>query len=128
VAKRYLKNPTILVDPGMRRIRIYKRVLHALDNPTHILLIVDPYKRAIKIRRSEQSDPRAYHLARTLLDNNRSPEIFSKSLLRSLYMMNERWDKNQSYRIIGKASADGSEVIFNFADYTLFLGEQEWQS
>jgi len=112
----------------MRRIRIYKCVLHALGNPTHILLIIDPYKRAIKIRRSEQSDPRAYHLARTLHDNNRSPEIFSKSLLRSLYMMNERWDKNQSYRINGKASADGSEVTFNFEDYTLFLGEQEWQS
>jgi len=125
--RRYIQRPAILVDSKMRRIRIYKCVLRSLGYPSHILLVINPFGHSIKIMRSEKSDPRAFHLVRTPYDNNRSPEIFSMSLIRTVYALNECWDKGQSYRIYGDASPDGSEITFNLTNYTRFLGERGWQ-
>lgn len=127
MARRYLQKPTILLDPGKGRVRIYKCTLHSLGDPEYILLIVNPFDQSITVMRSEKSDQRAYHLGRTLRDNHRSPEIFCKSLLRNLFTINTCWDKKQSYRIFGKASLDGNAVTFGFVDSVLFLGEREWQ-
>ena len=127
MARRYLQRPAILVDPRMGRIRIYKYTLHSLGDPEYIILIVDPYNRSITIMRSEKSDQRAYYLERTIRDNDRSPEIFSKSLIRDLFAINECWDKSQPYRVYGEACPNGSAVTFDFTDSALFLGEREWQ-
>ena len=127
MARRYLKRPAILVDPRMHRIRIYKYTLHLLGDPKHILLIVDPYAQSVTIMRSEKSDKRACCLERTLPDNNRSPEIFCRSLIRDLFELNECWDKSQPYRVYGTFFSDGCYVKFNLMDSTVFLGEREWQ-
>jgi len=116
-----------VLDNKTGRIRIYKYAIHSIGNPKYIVLIVSPHNQSITIMRSEKSDPRAYYFKRTLFDNNRSPEIFSRPLVRSLFDMNECWDKSQSYRVYGETSPDGSAVTFNFTNCELFLGEQEWQ-
>ena len=126
--KRFIQRPAVLIDPIKHRIRIYKYVFRSLGNPVYIVLTTTCHDKSITITRSEEADPRAYSFKRTAHDNNRSPEIFSRSFIRSLYEINESWDKSQSYRIYGELSADGSNITFYLTDSALFLGEREWQS
>lgn len=127
MARRYMQRPAILVDHKKFRIRIYKMTLHAIGDPEYIVLIVDPYERSITIMRSEKSDKRAYFIKNTQLDNNRSPEIFSRSIVRDLFSICEFWDKNQSYRVYGEVLLYRDCIRFNLADSAVFLGEMGWQ-
>ncbi len=126
MANRYLRYPAILVDRQKSRIRIYKNALHALGDPEHIMIVVNPFEKTLAIICSEKSDQRAHYLKRSPLDNNRSPEVFCQALLRSLYSLNENWDPNQQYRIYGKVAASGNSITFSFTDATVFMGECEW--
>ena len=125
--KRYLQRPAILVDHKKFRVRIYRYTLHLLGNPEHIVVIVNPYNQSITIMRSEQTDQRAYCIGQMLRNTDKLLEIFSTSLIRDLFAINERWNQNQSYRVYGEASSDGNAVIFNLADSEVFLGERGWQ-
>lgn len=127
MARRYLQRPAILVDPRMGRVRIYQFTLHSIGDPSYIILIVNPNGRSITIMRSEKSDQRACFLKRTQYDKRRSPEIFSRALVRDLFALNEMWDINQPYRVFGETSSDKNAITFKLVNSELFLGEKEWQ-
>ena len=126
MANRYLRYPAILVDLNKARLRIYKNAFHAIGDPDYIVLVVNPFAKTLTITCSDKSDQRAYYLTRTPYDNNRSPEIFCRALIRSLYSLNDNWDKLRLYRIYGTVSLSGRDVVFSLSDATVFMGESEW--
>ena len=118
---RIVSQPTILVDLKKYRIRIYKYTIRSLGNPEYILLLVDPQAKSVSIERSNCHDKRAYHLAQAQLDNHRSPELFSRQLVRNLFNICGHWHKDQSYRIVGEVVQDEGIARFNVANSVLFV-------
>lgn len=48
--------PIIIVDLAKDRIRIHRSTINALQNPTHIMLIVNPIDRTIGIMHGKDGD------------------------------------------------------------------------
>lgn len=94
-------SPVMLIDLKRDRIRIYKRALHAIDDPDYILLLVNPADRTIAILRSDRNDQRAFRLPQTRF-LTQCVDICSKALIRNLRSMCDDWIDDYSYRIYGE--------------------------
>ena len=114
-----VSKPAILVDLKKYRIRIHKNTLHAIGNPNHILLLVNPEERTLAIMCSDHFDPRAHHVAKTSFLNNKSFELYSRSLVNSLNDICSNWQNNQSYRICGEIIPNEGVAWFHMVDSIL---------
>ena len=124
MTNRIVSQPAILIDLKKYRIRIYKHTIHSLGDPEYILLLVYPQSRSISIERSSRLDKRAHHLVRSPSDNHRSPEFFSRQLIRTLFNLCGQWQKDCSYRIYGKTTPSDRVARFNIADSILFVNNE----
>lgn len=97
-----LARPAILVDLKKYRIRIHKNALHAIGDPDHVLLLVNPEERTLAILCSDRSDLRAHHVTAASFVNKKAFELYSQSLVISLRDICSNWQDNQSYRIYGE--------------------------
>lgn len=97
-----MSKPVILVDLKKNRIRIHKNTLHYIGDPDYVLLLVNPEECSLAILRSDRSDPRAHHISWASLAKRKSFELYSRSLVRSLYDVYSNWQDSQSYRIYGE--------------------------
>ena len=121
MTERIVSQPAILVDLKKYRIRIYKYTIRSLGNPEYILLLVDPQAKSISIERSDSHDKRAYHLAQAQFDNHRSPELFSRQLVRDLFSKCVHWQQGKSYRIFGEVDHYEGIARFYIDDSVLFV-------
>ena len=102
--------PAIMFDFKKSRIRIHKNTLHALDNPTYVLLLINPIDRLIAVKANDGTDARAHRVGMRA-SKNKSFEIYSMALLNKLRLCSE-WDEKQSYRILGNRIEEQDLVQF----------------
>jgi len=105
--------PIILIDLKKDRIRIHKSTIHLLGDPEYILLLVNPEDKTIIIMRGDSSDRRTHKLNLAKFENKQSFELYSKSLVSSLYNISDNWQENQSYRIQGDFIVNEGIVMFH---------------
>jgi len=113
------ERPIIMVDLKKYRIRIHKNTLRSLGDPKYILLLVNPEDRTLVILGSERSDPRAHHITKASNINNKSIELYSKSLIKSLCDICSNWQDCQSYRLYGEIIQNEGVARFHMSDAVL---------
>lgn len=106
-----ISKPAILVDLKKCRIRIHKNTLHSIGNTGYVLLLVNPENRTLAVLSSDGTDPRA-HKTRALA-NQKSIELYSKSLIRNLRSLCCDWHNNQSYRLYGEIIINEGVALFH---------------
>lgn len=106
--------PAILFDFKKSRIRIHKNTLRALNNPSYLLLLINPIDRLIAVQANDGTDARAHRVG-IRASKNKSFEIYSMALLDKLRLCSE-WDEKQSYRIIGNHIDELDLVQFRICD------------
>lgn len=116
--------PAILVDLKKYRIRISKKTLRSLGDPNHVLLLVNPKERTLAILRSDRSDLRAQFVAAASAKNNKSIEMYSRSLIKSLCSVCGKWHENQSYRLYGEIIPDEGMARFDLLKAILINGDE----
>ncbi|MGE5417444.1 MAG: hypothetical protein ACM3UZ_11975 [Acidobacteriota bacterium] len=114
--------PAILVDLKKYRIRIHKNTLRSIGAPTYVLLLVNPEEGTLAILRSDRSDPRAHHISRSSVENNKSFELYSRSLVRKLRDVCSSWQDSQSYRLYGEIIPHEGMARFNMSEAVLVNG------
>lgn len=108
--------PAILIDLKKDRIRIYKRTLHAIGDPEHILLLINPEDRTIVILRSNQNDQRAFRLPQARFADKQCFELRSKALIQNLRGMCDDWIDDYSYRIYGEVVKNEGIAQFSISE------------
>jgi hypothetical protein len=116
-----VSKPAILVDLKKYRIRIHKNTLHAIGNPGYILLMVNPEERTLAVLGGDSSDPRAHKITLTSV-NQKSIELYSRSLVRNLRVLCNDWQNNQSYRLYGEIISNEGVAQFHM-DKSVLLNQ-----
>lgn len=116
-----VSKPAILVDLKKSRIRIHKNTLHAIGNPDYVLLMVNPEERTLAVLGSDCSDPRAHKITLTAV-NQKSIELYSRSLVRNLRFLCSDWQANQSYRLYGEIISNEGVAQFHM-DKSVLLNQ-----
>lgn len=109
--------PSILVDMRKNRIRIHKNTLHALGTPDFVMLIVNPKKFTLGIKRSMLDDKLALRIRKNTISNG--CELYSKLLMAALRKLCPDWNEKYSYRLEGEVIAEESMAVFSMKEFTL---------
>lgn len=115
------EQPTILIDFKKSRIRIHKSTLRALNNPSHIMLLVNPIDRLIAVKSNDGSYARA-NLVNCHVPTGKCFEIYSTALLNKLRLWSE-WDDKQKFRMSGQLIDSQDLVQFRISDSLEFNNE-----
>ena len=95
-------------------IRIHRKTLEKINNPSFVRFLVSGDKKSFAIQSCTKKDLRSF---RVRLNNNSQTdkvEIYSSPLCTSLASINS-WDENHSYRVNGKAFPNQGVVVFDFS-------------
>ena len=118
------ETPAILFDFKKNRIRIHKNTLRALNNPSHVLLLVNPINKLVAVKGNDGTDARAHRVTQRI-SPSQSFEIYSSSLLHQLRQCIE-WSDSSTYRILGNR-VDNQDLVqfsinesFPFPDRDVF--------
>jgi len=117
-----IARPAILVDLKKYRIRIHKNTLRSIGTPNYVLLLVNPEERTLAILRSDRSDPRAHHITMSSFENNKSFELYSRSLVKKLRDVCSSWQDSQSYRLYGEIIPHEGMARFYMSEAVLVNG------
>lgn len=109
-----IEQPTILIDFKKSRIRIHKTTLRALNNPNHVLLLVNPVERLIAVQSNDGTNACA-HRVNLRVFSGKCFEIYSLALLNKLRLCG-KWNEEQKYRIPGNLIDNQNLVQFRFSD------------
>lgn len=116
--------PAILVDLKKYRIRIHKNTLRSIGTPNYVLLLVNPEEHTLAILRSDRSDPRAHHITMISSENNKSFELYSRSLVKKLRDVCSSWQDSQSYRLYGEIIPHEGMARFYMSEAVLVNGAE----
>lgn len=105
--------PTISIDQNRNRIRIYKRTLHLLGDPTFIQLLVNPGSLTIVIRSSKQAESMSHRIVWKNLFGRQSCELYSKYLIKELHKVCANWETDKTYRLLGTLIPSENIVQFD---------------
>lgn len=106
----------ITVDLKKYRIRIHKTVIHLLQDPAFLLLLVNPEDRSICVSCGDPNDIRSHRVRLAALKGGNSFELCSKSLCTALMDVCPEWDESHSYRCNGELVAGMGTVRFPLTD------------
>ena len=120
-----ISKPAILVDLKKCRIRIHKNTLHSIGDPDYVLLLVNPEERTLAVLCSDRSDPRAHKIIRAVSSNQKSIELYSRSLIRSLHNLCSYWQEDQSYRLYGEIIPNEGVAQFHMDESVLLSRAKE---
>ena len=94
--------PSLSIDQKKNRIRIHKKTLYMLDNPTFIQILVNPDKKALVIMPSVKEDHLAHRINWMYLDDSsKSYELYSKTLVEMINSL-QIWEPRQIYKVEGE--------------------------
>lgn len=93
--------PAILIDLKKDRIRIHRNTLRSIGNPENVLLLVNPEERTLAILRCDHTDPSAHRIAKSSLEDKKTVELYSRSLINSLRSVCNDWQDSKTYRLYG---------------------------
>ncbi len=106
--------PSIVIDMKKNRIRIHKNTLHALGDPSFVMLIINPEEHTLGIKCSMQDEKRAHRVRKSTV--KKDCELYSKSLMCALHELCTEWDGRKSYRIEGKIISGENMAVFSMED------------
>lgn len=108
--------PAILVDLKKYLIRIHRDTLRLIGNPEYVLLLVNPNEKILAVLPSDRSDTKAHHISKSSLQNKKSFEIYSTTLMQSLQNISIGWEENKAYRIYGKKVPNQHVIKFPMSE------------
>ena len=106
---------TIAIDLKKMRIRIHKKVLHAIGKPKYIQLLVNPGIKAVAVRAVAQDEPHEYAERISPLDmmSENSFELYSKTFINKLPELINGRDTNKTYRLYGFFVKEQNMAVFS---------------
>lgn len=104
--------PTISVCIKRPTIRIHKKTIHLLGDPSHVLLFINPQEQSIIISPTNEFDTKSLYVARYLAKNKKSVEFYSTELIQKLIKCNS-WNGNNSFKMFGKYIKSEDVVKFD---------------
>lgn len=106
----------IVVDLRRDRIRIHKKTLHALGDPSYVSLIINPDEYSLCIQCSSANDKTAHHMQQRFMNSKTSYELHSKSLVQAFLDLCPEWDSNMKYKLVGAAIPSEKMIKFSMKD------------
>jgi hypothetical protein len=103
----------ISLDMKKKRIRIHKSTLELLDNPTNIVILINPDKYKIMIR---PVLPDVKDSLKVIYKTNADCEFYSKELMDQLSKLGSCINLSYTYRITGKAVPGKGIALFDIND------------
>lgn len=110
-AKAY--SPVIVVDLAKDRIRIYRSTINALQNPTHIMLIVNPIEKTIGIIHGKEGDLGVHKVK---IAGKSCYELYSRPLTQKFRQVCPGWIDTGKYKLTGKVIPGELVAEFNMLD------------
>lgn len=108
--------PGLCLDFKHNRIRIHKPTLHILGDPTRILLLVNPKKGLIGIKKAALNDSCSHRVCEKHFDTDECYELHSRILMENLIKIHKGWSSDGSYRIYGKYDSKKLCTVFKAKD------------
>lgn len=115
---------TISVDLKKARIRFYKSMLHSLNNPKHIQLLVNPNNRHIAIRAVDVavSGDQTERITPQVMKADNSVEMYSKAFISKLCSVTGGLEPNCTYRLSGTIVSSHKIAVFSLDTLTRVKG------
>lgn len=106
----------ITIDPKKNRIRMFKSMLHLLDEPNYIQLLVNPEQKLFVIRSIEKEAPYAqtFKVNKHVQNTDNSYELYSGTLITKLCVILGITDVSCSYRMTGTVVLAQKMAAFSF--------------
>ena len=108
--------PTLSINLKSNAILIHQGTFRAIGYPEYIVLIVDSENHTLILRRSDDSDIRAYCLSRKHHQKGKCIRLYSQSLVRHLFAMCDGWQAGHAYRIYGRIIPHEGQIQFSVRD------------
>lgn len=110
-AKAY--TPVIVVDLAKDRIRVYRSTINALQNPAHIMLIVNPIEKTIGIIHGKEGDLGVHKVK---ISGKSCYELYSRPLTQKFRQVCPDWIDTGKYKLTGKLIPGELVAEFNMLD------------
>jgi hypothetical protein len=109
-----MNDTTVTIDLKKARIRIFKTTIHALGDPKHIQLLVNPVNKTVAIR-SVEKEVSGDQAHRVKLVSGDSYEIYSHSFISKLYEIVGGLEPKYSYRMTGTIIPAQRMAVFSMS-------------
>lgn len=115
---------TISVDLKKARIRFYKSMLHLLDDPKYIQLLVNPNNRHVAIRAVDVAVPgdQTERITPQAMKADNSFEMYSKAFVSKLCSVAGELEPNCTYRLSGTMVSSHKMAVFSLDTLTRVEG------
>lgn len=117
----------ISIDIKKYRIRIHKNVLHLLDDPPYVQLLINPESAEVAIRSVEKAvaKDQAHRVSKRQLKSDNCIEIYSKFFIQKLIELVPKMNEGQCYHMSGVIIPFEKAAVFSFKTLTLLEGGEE---
>lgn len=105
---------SLCVDLKKYRIRVFKDMLHKLNDPSYIQLLVNPSQAlvAIKSTSRETSGNEAHRISERVMKSDNSIEIYSRAFVTALTEVAGNLDSGLSYKLTGTVIPKEQIAVF----------------
>lgn len=117
--ERYDEYPSVCIDLKKSRVRIHKKMIHQMNDPQYIELLVNPKKKCFIVRIAPERKTSHRIMIDMLAEKQQCCELYSREFIREIQKVGKNLRSLQSYRIIGRFSADRSAARFILKDAQL---------
>lgn len=118
------ESPTVKISIDIKkyRIRIHKNMLHLLDDPPYVQLLINPESAEVAIRSVEKAvaKDQAHRVSKTQLKSDNCIEIYSKFFIQKLIELVPKMNEGRCYHMSGTIIPSEKAAIFSFKTLTLF--------
>ena len=110
----------ISVDLKKNRIRMYKSMLHLLEHPKYIQLLVNPQKKQVAIRGLDTTthNDQSERIKPYKFMTGDSYELYSQDFVHKLCKVAGELEKNCSYRLYGTIISSERAALFSMDTLT----------
>lgn len=108
--------PAIFIDMKKSRIRIHKRTLQMLGNPSYIQLLVNPISQTIAVKRTTGADHLSHRIHENEIRHHKCCELYSRNFLKALRSASSALEDKKTYRIYGTLIESCHLVQFSMED------------
>ena len=108
--------PTLLIDFRLNRIRVHKKTLKVMGNPSYIQFLINPQNQSLVICNGMEKDPLTQKINWKKVTNGRCCEFYSKHLVETIKEAFFPESENLAYRFYGEVIEAESIIFFSLLD------------
>ena len=109
------KIPMMSISMKKSCIRIHKETLHMIENPSRILLLVNPIEKTLVIFHGKSHDVRTLNVAKYMNHRSKSVEFYSTPLVKKLSELCPNLQNYESYKFYGEIIPQEKIVRFDMS-------------